>query len=127
VRVNKTAKDMKANSKDYYQTWQKELSGMNNEQLKSISAARQAESLATYEKVAGGYQGVVEAYKPFLKDLKDIQTYLNNDLTPGGINAIKPVADKAEADAAALNDSLTVLQGQFNGMAAAIAPYKVGK
>jgi hypothetical protein len=124
IQVHKTAKNMKANSKDYYQTWQKELSGMNNEQLKSISSARQAESLATFEKVSGGYNGVVEAYKPFLKDLKDIRTYLSNDLTPGGISAVKPVADSATKNAAALNDSLTALQTQFSGMAAAIAPYK---
>jgi hypothetical protein len=124
TRVNKATKNMKANSKEYYEKWQKELSGMNNEQLKAISSTRQAESQAAFEKVAGSYQGVVEAYNPFLKDLQDIRTYLSNDLTPGGIKAIKPVADKAEVHANALNDSLTALQGQFNILAAAIAPYK---
>lgn len=124
AKVGKTTKNMRASGKEYYEKWQKELSGMTNEQLKSISSARQAESLATYEKVAGAYNSVAEAYKPFIKDLNDIGTYLSNDLTPGGINAIKPVADKATVDAAALNDSLTALQAQFSGMAAAIAPYK---
>jgi hypothetical protein len=124
-KVSKTTNAMKDAGKDYYKTWQKQLSGMNNEQLKAISAARQAESQATYEKVVGAYNGVREAYKPFIKDLTDIQTYLSNDLTPGGINAIKSVADRAETDAAVLNDSLSALQANFSSMAAAIAPYKV--
>jgi uncharacterized phage infection (PIP) family protein YhgE len=124
-KVRKTTDDMKDSGKDYYKTWQKQLSGMNNEQLKAISSARQAESQATYEKVVGAYNGVREAYKPFIKDLTDIQTYLSNDLTPGGISAIKPVADRAETNAAVLNDSLSALQANFSSMAAAIAPYKV--
>jgi uncharacterized protein YjgD (DUF1641 family) len=125
AKVTETTEDMKDAGKDYYKTWQKELSGMNNEQLKAISSARQAESQATYEKVVGAYNGVSAAYKPFIKDLTDIQTYLSNDLTPGGIKAIKPVADRAETNAAVLNDSLSALQTEFSSMAAAIAPYKV--
>lgn len=124
AKVGKTTKNMRASGKEYYEKWQKELSGMTNEQLKTISSARQAESLATYNKVQEAYNGVAEAYKPFIKDLNDIGTYLSNDLTPGGISAVKPVADSATKNAAALNDSLTALQTQFSGMAAAIAPYK---
>lgn len=124
ARVKKTVEKMKDYSYDYYATWQKELTGMSNDQLKSISAGRQARSKARFQKVLESYNDVAAAYKPFITDLRDIRTHLSNDLTGPGIDSIKSVAEKAKSDASDLTSVLDILQSDFNSLAAAIATYK---
>ena len=38
--------------------------------------------------------------------MKDIRTYLSNDLTPGGVKRLEPTIEKARRDGAALQKAL---------------------
>jgi hypothetical protein len=41
-----------------------------------------------------------------MTDLKEIQTYLSNDLTPNGVTSIAPIAHKSVRDLDSLKSSL---------------------
>ena len=53
--------------------------------------------------------GIKGAYHAYLTDLKEIQLYLSNDLTPKGLDAISPVANKTIQDREALKTSFVPL------------------
>ena len=89
TKVNKTVSSMNSRGKKYYDSWRQELSGMKSEQLRAISTERQAQSLTAFNQVSSAYKVVAKDYKPFITDLRDVRTYLGNDLTPTGINAVK--------------------------------------
>ena len=61
---------------------------------------RNLESLSQTGRTAG------EAYDPFISNMKDIRTYLSNDLTPGGVKRLEPTIEKARRDGAALQKAL---------------------
>ena len=61
------------------------------------------------------------AFKPFLSDLKDIQTALGTDLTVGGVSAVKGAADKATQDSISLKSSLSQLSSNFKDLGMAMS------
>ena len=63
-------------------------------------------------------QVIKNAYLAYLTDLKEIQTYLSNDLTPKGVEAIAPVANKTSQDLDVLRTSLKPLISALDGIKA---------
>jgi len=59
-----------------------------------------------YAQVPEAGAGIKGSYNAYLTNLKEIQRYLSNDLTPKGIEAITPVANKTVQDLDALKASL---------------------
>ena len=51
-----------------------------------------------YAKIPEASVGVKGALKSYLSDIREIQKYLSNDLTPQGIESIRPTAQKALKD-----------------------------
>jgi hypothetical protein len=71
-----------------------------------------------YAQVPIAGAGIKGAYFDYLTDLKEIQKYLSNDLTPKGIEAITPVAQKSVQDRDALKESLKPLIVALDGIKA---------
>lgn len=46
------------------------------------------------------------AYETFIRDLKDLETYLSNDLTPAAAKAAGPVFEKVKASGQVLKQNL---------------------
>ena len=55
-------------------------------------------------------------------DLRDLQRFLSADLTPGGLDAARKIAVKANADAVPIRKSLAKLAGEFRAMGVALTP-----
>jgi hypothetical protein len=51
-----------------------------------------------------------------MSDLRDVQNYLNTDLTAGGLAAIKDVAAKSASDAIPLKESMGKLSEAFKSL-----------
>jgi hypothetical protein len=64
--------------------------------------------------------GIEVTYLAYLSDLKEIQTYLSNDLTPQGIETIIPVADKTDRDLRALKESMQPVLAALNEIKTAL-------
>ena len=105
-REMKRMDEMKAQSKEYFSEWEKQGSAYTSPEIRELSDERRNTLAAIYARVPEAATGVRGAYFDYLKDLKEIQIYLSNDLTPKGITSITPVANKSIQDRIALKESL---------------------
>lgn len=107
---------MKTEGAAYFDEWDKEIATIQNEDIRSRSEARRSEVAARFVRISAQYDETRNAFLPYMSDLRDVQKYLSNDLTSGGLAAIKDVAAKATADAAPVKESLASLSEQFKGL-----------
>jgi uncharacterized phage infection (PIP) family protein YhgE len=112
---------MRGKGNEYFKAWDEQTAQIHNEDIKNRSVERKAEMQKKFTEIKMSYTEASESFKPFLSDLKDIQTALATDLTPGGVQAIKGVADKANKDAGPLKASIEKLAGQFRDLGAAMS------
>jgi hypothetical protein len=98
--------EMKARSKDYFTEWEKQGDTYTNPQIRELSDERRARLANIYAQVPAANIGVKGAYTAYLTDLKELQMFLSNDLTPTGIATIDPVAKKTIQDRENLKASL---------------------
>jgi len=105
-RVLKRIEEMKANSKEYFAEWEKQGDAYTNPQIRELSEERRAKLAEIYAQVHIAGAGIKGSYLAYLSDLKEIHTYLSNDLTPNGVEAITPVANKSSQDLDALKESI---------------------
>ena len=114
--------EMQAKASVYFDSWSNQLSAIQNEELRTRSNARKDEVTAKLADVGASYENVKNSFKPFMSDLKDIQTYLGTDLTAGGLATVKDVVAKTKVDAVPLRDSIKKLQASFSDLSAALSP-----
>ncbi len=110
----------------YMSDWTNKMEQIQNEELRKRSSERKAEVSSKLGEVEDSYVEVKKSLVPFESDLKDIQTYLDVDLTPTGVNTIKDVVSKTKVDAVPLRDSIKKLQGSFTSLSAALSPVMPG-
>ena len=115
---------MRAKGEEYFKAWDQQLATIHNEDIKTRSAERKASVQARFADIKKSYSDAQVAFKPFMQDLKDIQTALKADLTAGGIGAIQGPVAKANKDAVPLKTVVDKLILQFRelGVAMAAAP-----
>ncbi|MGM0588680.1 MAG: DUF2959 family protein [Bacteroidota bacterium] len=106
----KHAEQMKAKGNDYFEEWAKEGQEYKNPEIQRLSNERRAALIEIYEKIAENSIGVSEAFKTYVSDTKEIQTFLSNDLTPKGIEAITPTASQVVNDGEKLKQTLQNVQ-----------------
>jgi len=101
-RVGEAADDMARRSQEYRQAWQQEAGQISDPALRDAAQARAAAVRDRLTNVFENYRIAKNAYYPFVAKLKDVQTFLSNDLTAGGVKAATPSLQ----DAVKLGDDL---------------------
>jgi len=114
--------DVRSAAAAYSQNWSNQLASIQSGELRTRSAERMNVVAAQIKGVDDSYLGVKNALSPFMADVRDVQTYLGNDLTAGGISTVKDVVSKTKADAVPLRDSIKQLQSSFGNLATALSP-----
>lgn len=112
--------DMRAKGNEYFKAWDAQTAQIKNEDIKNRSAQRKAELQQKFTEIKMSYTEASSGFKPFVSDLKDIQTALATDLTPAGVNSIKGAAEKANKDSVPLKASMAKLAGQFKDLGASM-------
>jgi hypothetical protein len=102
--------EMKARGKDYFEEWQKKGTAYKNPQIQQLREQRRAELGDIYGQIAENSVGVNDAFTSYVSDIKEIQMYLSNDLTPKGIEAIAPTSRKVVDDGDSLKDAIKNVQ-----------------
>jgi len=105
-KVLKRVEEMKSQSKEYFAEWEKQGDAFTNPEIRELSEQRRIKLAGLYAQVPAAGVGIKGSYHAYLTDLKEIQQYLSNDLTPKGIDAINPVAKKTVQDRDDLKESL---------------------
>jgi hypothetical protein len=104
--VIKRMDEMKAHSKEYFSEWEKQGDNFTNSEIRVLSEERRSKLADIYAQVPAAGAGIKGAYNSYLTDLKEIQKYLSNDLTPQGIEGITPIANKSVQNLDTLKSSL---------------------
>jgi hypothetical protein len=119
--VRERNQSMKANTQAYFDAWQKEAASMKSEAVRQVSAERRAAARASFDKMTAEVDKGKSAFTPLMDELKDMQLYLSNDLTPAGVKACKPIAVKAEWDAVAVKQALNNVVAELARVQAELA------
>lgn len=114
--VSSKADEMKAQGAAYFAKWDEESAKMQNEDIRHRSQARKHEVAANFARISQQYDETKTLFQPFMSDLRDVQNYLNTDLTAGGLAAIKDVAAKSASDAIPLKESMGRLSEAFKSL-----------
>jgi hypothetical protein len=95
--------------KKLFTGWQKEVDAYTNEQMKQLSMGRLEEASANNQRMVERVTAVQEAYEPFISSLKDQAQFMGRDMSPAAMEALAPLAEEFNANAATLQASIDVL------------------
>jgi hypothetical protein len=127
AKAKKRADDMKARGKQYFDKWEKDLAGVNDPEVRKLAEERKAQLQATFGNIKTTMEPARDQFQAWLAPLKDLQKFLSQDLTIGGIDAAKELIAKSKKDGVALQQTLDVVIAELNTVVATITPAKAKK
>lgn len=115
------AEQMKSSGKTYFTQWDKNGEKYENPEIQKQSEERRNTLGNTYDKIEENSQGVKEAFRVYVSDVNEIQSYLSNDLTQQGIGSIESVSQKTVRNGDSLRGALKNLQAAIETARAEMA------
>jgi chromosome segregation ATPase len=106
ARARKSAQSIREQEAEHMAAWQQEAAAITNPEVKAATQARQAEVKRTLDELSTSGKAAGDLYDPFISDMKDIRTYLSNDLTQAGVKRLEPTIQKARQSGAQLQKAL---------------------
>lgn len=101
--LDRHTEQMRTRGNEYFIEWENTYT---NPEIRELSERRRIEIRDGYRKISEASIGVRGALKSYLTDIREIQKYLSNDLTPQGIESIKPIAQQAVIDGDNLKETV---------------------
>ncbi len=105
----------------YLEAWNKELSAMSFEAIRARSEARKTEVTGHFEAVNRRYAEARSTTEPLIDYLNDIRRALSTDLTPAGLQSIKPIVANANANARKVQEALGHLSTELTASSASMS------
>jgi prefoldin subunit 5 len=99
---------------DYFAEWREQTAEVSNPDVAEISDQRHEETREAFTELTRSSANVKRTLQTYISDLRDIETYLSNDLTPAGVEAIQPVAEQAQKDGEALQQAIQPMINALN-------------
>lgn len=94
---------MKNRGNEYLIEWE---SSYSNPEIRELSEQRRAEIREGYLKISVAGSGVKETLATYVTDITEIKKFLSNDLTPQGIDSVRPIAQRAAKEGDSLKESV---------------------
>jgi len=121
-KAGKRAADVKAAGAAYFEQWEKQLAEMNNPEIRQLSEERKKK----LNEIFGNFGPLLEQtnadFDAFYSDLKDLRSFLSQDLTIEGIDAANSVIKATRESGDTVDASLDDLIAEMNAIEAAITP-----
>ena len=127
AKAKKRATEMKEKGKTYFSQWEKELAAVNDPDIRKLAEERKVKLEAAFGNIRNSMEPVRDQFNAWLASLKDLQKYLNNDLTIGGIDAAKDLIAKNKSEGLAVQQNLDKVIAELNTVVATIMPAKAKK
>lgn len=115
-RARARFRDLRDRAEVYIAEWQAEVEGIENEEIRAISAERSAQAQADWAHVEDAARLAGEPVEPFMQRLVDIQTALANDLTAAGVDAMHNQITEANTEAARIKRRVGALQAEIDAL-----------
>jgi len=126
-KAKKRSEDIKTKGQKYFDQWEKELASVNNPDVRKLAEERKVKLQAVFSNIKTVMEPTRDQFNVWLADLKDLQKYLSNDLTIGGIDAAKELISKTNTEGQALQQSMDKVIAELNTVVATITPAKAKK
>jgi predicted nucleic acid-binding Zn-ribbon protein len=123
-KIRKRAQDVRDKGQSYFKQWEQDLASVNNPEVRKLAEERKAKLQQTFDTIRQYTEPLKTQFDPWLSDLKDLQKYLSNDLTVGGVDAAKSLFTKTQSQGLEVQKSMDALVAELNTIAAAITPAK---
>jgi hypothetical protein len=117
-RAQKAADVAHKKSAEYFQTWDKETATIKFEAVRDQSVSRKTLVSNEFNTVNQRYRENQAVMEPLISYLQDIRTALSTDLTAGGIQSVKPLADNAQQNARKVQTALARLSDELSASGA---------
>jgi len=127
AKAKKRADDMKARGKEYFDKWEKDLAGVSDPEIRKLAEERKAKLQTAFANIKTTMEPARDQFTAWLAPLKDLQKYLGQDLTIGGIDAAKDLIAKSKAGGTEVQQSLDKVIAELNTVVATITPAKAKK
>jgi hypothetical protein len=127
AKARKRAEDMRARGKDYFTAWEKGLAEVSDPKIRQLAEERKVKLQGIFDNIKTHLEPAKEQFNSWLTNCKDLQKYLNQDLTIAGIDAAKDLILKTKQDGAVLQQSLDKVIAELNSVVATITPAKAQK
>jgi hypothetical protein len=126
-KAKKRAEDMKEKGQDYFKQWEKDLASVNNPQIRQLAEERKAKLQGAFGSIKTFMEPARDQFNAWLADLKDLHTYLSNDLTIGGVDAAKELIAKTKNEGQGVQQSMDKVIAELNTIVATLTPAKAKK
>ena len=124
AKSDKRASAMRAAGDAYFEQWEAQLAAINNPDIRKLAEERKAKLSEIFSKLPPLMEQAKTRFDPFLSDLKDLRSFLSQDLTVAGVDAAKDIIRKTRAHGDTLQESLDGLIAEMNSISAALTPSK---
>lgn len=124
--IRKRGQDMKEQGQAYFKQWEQQMAQVSNPEIRALAEQRKAKLQQTFEEVRKYTEPLKAQFDPWMSDLKDLQNYLSNDLTIGGVDAAKSLFTKTTSEGLEVQKSMDGLVSELNTIAATLTPAKAG-
>lgn len=122
TNITKADAELQARSRLHAQNWDKELAAIQSDTIRASAQARKGEVVSRFDSVRNTSLSVQTALGPVQSDLRDLQRYLNSDLTMGGLATIKDTVTRVGRNAAPARESVAKLVTELRSLGISMAP-----
>src|SRR5262245_16603980 len=113
-KIRKRAQSMKEQGEAYFKQWETELTQVNNPEIRALAEQRKAKLQETFQSIRKYTEPLKAQFEPWMSNLKDLEKYLGNDLTIGGVDAAKPLFTKTTDGGLEVQKSMDALVAELN-------------
>jgi hypothetical protein len=117
-RAQKAADVAHKKSVDYFESWDKQTADIKFDAVRDQSVSRKTQVSNEFSTVNQRYRENQAVMEPLISYLQDIRTALSTDLTAGGIQSVKPLADNAQQNARKVQGALARLSDELTASGA---------
>jgi hypothetical protein len=112
---------LRSRGEAYFDRWAADADLIQDPDLRAASAARREQVMAAYDRVVGSMWSAQVLFRPQLVVLRDVRLALGNDLTRGGLEAVRGMSGRVAEETATVNGRIGELIVEVDGVAAALS------
>ena len=116
---------MKAKGDAYFKQWQQQMATVQNPEIRKTAEEQKAKMQAAFDNIQKYTDPLKAKFDPWLSDLRDLRTYLNNDLTVSGIDAARGLFEKTQSEGTEIQKAMDALVTELNSVSTAMTPSTV--
>ena len=120
--LDERAKEMRERRSDYLKAWSRESGNIKDPEIAELSAARRQQIETDLATLMEALASARADFMPYLNDLNDIRTYLKNDLTATGLQAMQPISERVLSRGSRVNESLDSALARLAAVSSTLAP-----